>query len=151
VGRKKYRRLRRERRRLAKQLNTVKKPSKTTSSMQTVPEDYWLCPWCLQHIAPEKQCGHEPICRAGVKQRQKENELHSRLAQRKAIAEEQRRLRSGIPLSSNNRTKQPNGKQPIGVSATPGRSRTQTILEADRHAVKRKSVIHPWFLEFIVV
>ncbi|KAF7232700.1 hypothetical protein EG68_10340 [Paragonimus skrjabini miyazakii] len=85
LGRKKYRRLRNERRRQAKAALT--QASKKTKRVDC----------CMQaHIPPEAQCGHEAICRPGVKQKEKERELKVRLAQRKADVETRRRQRLGL-------------------------------------------------------
>ncbi|THD25500.1 hypothetical protein D915_003503 [Fasciola hepatica] len=97
IGRKKARRMRRDRRRQADAKKRVTKPKRVDSEMQTVPEDHWLCPWCWQHIPPEALCGHEVVCRAGVRLKQKAQELKSRLDQRNADAQARRRQRLGLP------------------------------------------------------
>lgn len=97
MGRKKARRIRRDRRRQEEARKRVVKPKRVDSEMQTVPEDHWLCPWCWQHIPPEALCGHEAVCRAGVRLKQKAQELKSRLEQRNADAEARRRQRLGLP------------------------------------------------------
>ncbi|KAF6774592.1 hypothetical protein AHF37_06105 [Paragonimus kellicotti] len=142
LGRKKYRRLRNERRRQAKAALTQasKRTKLVDSCIQTVPEDHLLCSWCLQHIPPEAQCGHEAICRAGVKQKEKERELKIRLAQRKADVETRRRQRLGLqPLIKAKRKPQGTPAAVVSIDSISGRSRSHTRL-AIREKLKKKSV-----------
>ncbi|CAH8595875.1 unnamed protein product [Schistosoma turkestanicum] len=98
IGRKRARRIRKERERKKKQVEQNKKIiQKIDCSIQTIPEDYWLCPWCNDHIPPISQCGHEAICRAGVQQKLKEAELKTRLKQHQLRMEAKKRQRLGLP------------------------------------------------------
>ncbi|GAA29533.2 hypothetical protein CLF_104564 [Clonorchis sinensis] len=141
TGRKKYRRLRNERRKLAKAKPPPAKPKMVDSCIQTVPEDHWLCPWCLQHIPPVAQCGHEAVCRAGFKQKQKELEAKSRLQQRNANAELRRKQRLGLnPLP---KEKRKSHKVTSAMVDASGRSRSGTRLAIREKKLKHKSLTRP--------
>ncbi|VDP88999.1 unnamed protein product [Echinostoma caproni] len=146
IGRKKARRLRRLRHRQTNKRPI--KPKRVDSEMQTVPEDHWLCPWCWQHIPPEQQCGHEVVCRAGVRLKQREQELKARLNQRNADAEARRRQRLGLPpLKTPKKQQQPglNGTctVPGKTEAPSGRSRSRTRNPSKSDKTKGKATSRP--------
>ncbi|CAL8072725.1 unnamed protein product [Calicophoron daubneyi] len=139
-SRKKQKRLRRELRKQAKAEQMARKPKVVQTAVQTVPEDHWLCPWCLQHIPPESQCGHEAICRAGVRQKQKEMELKARLSQRNADVKAHRLQKLGVPLPKATRKAQA-GNQPTALGdLVSGRSRSRSRNRLSMKEKKSKSI-----------
>uniref|UniRef100_A0A095A0U2 AN1-type domain-containing protein n=1 Tax=Schistosoma haematobium TaxID=6185 RepID=A0A095A0U2_SCHHA len=101
IGRKRAKRIRKERERRKQAERNKKIIHKIDCSIQTIPEDYWYCSWCNEHIPPISQCGHEAICRAGVQQKQIEIELKTRLKQHQLHIEAKKRQRLGLPPLKN--------------------------------------------------
>lgn len=135
IGRKRSKRIRKNRERQRRQIQNMKKPKLVDAEMQTVPETYWLCPWCVRHISPSSQIGHEPICRAGVKQKLKQLELKTRLEERNLKIEFRRRERLGLPpISKAGDTKQSSGK-------VIGKNNGSKVVDGNNHrkSLKTKS------------
>ncbi|CAH8670299.1 unnamed protein product [Schistosoma curassoni] len=111
IGRKRAKRIRKERERRKQAERNKKIIHKIDCSIQTIPEDYWYCSWCNEHIPPISQCGHEAICRAGVQQKQIEIELKTRLKQHQLHIEAKKRQRLGLPPLKNEQQQYNNSKK----------------------------------------
>ncbi|KAK4475026.1 hypothetical protein MN116_002123 [Schistosoma mekongi] len=162
IGRKRARRIRKERER-KKQTERNKKANTVDCSIQTVPEDYWHCPWCNEHIPPTGQCGHEAICRAGVQQKQKEAELKARLKQHQLHVEAKKRQRLGLPPLKN---EQQNSKTETfrsrsqsrnrNVKANPSKQEKNPIRDVNNPTIKSKTAsaklgeVHPNDVEAMI-
>ncbi|CAH8874585.1 unnamed protein product [Trichobilharzia szidati] len=132
IGRKRAKRIRKMREQQRRAERNKKKTVTVDSFMQTVPEDYWLCPWCNDHIPPESQCGHEAICRAGVQQKKKENELKARLKQHQLYVEAKKRQRLGLPPLKNHQQQQHKSE----ITHSRSRSRNRDKSNANKHEAK---------------
>ncbi|CAH8665709.1 unnamed protein product [Heterobilharzia americana] len=156
IGRKRARRIRKERQRNKQAEHNKKKIVKVDSFMQTVPEDYWLCPWCSEHIAPVSQCGHEAICRAGVQQKRKEDELKARLKQHQLYMEAKKRQRLGLPPLKGQQQRKSEIVHSRSRSRNRDKSNTRSVGNTTNPTIKAKTAsakldeVHPNDMEGMI-
>nr|VZI49124.1 unnamed protein product [Spirometra erinaceieuropaei] len=118
------------------------------TDVQTCPPDHRVCPWCTLDIPPEAQCGHEEVCRAGFKQRERQAKVEAQLAQHRLAVENARRRKRGLapkkvasgPSTTMTATRARNSSR--SPSRNRSRSRTRSVDAHLSAALKRQALLN---------
>uniref|UniRef100_A0A183SNQ9 C2H2-type domain-containing protein n=2 Tax=Schistocephalus solidus TaxID=70667 RepID=A0A183SNQ9_SCHSO len=117
------------------------------TDVQTCPPDHRVCPWCTLDIPPEAQCGHEEVCKAGFKQRERRAKVEAQLVQHRLAVENARRRKRGLapkkPTDGPSKTTTTRARNSSrSLSRTRSRSRTRSVDAHLSATLKRQALLN---------